>query len=264
MENKHRAKENKNMSNKKLLIIAILGLIGGLVVLSFLLLFPKSRSKNIFPPLQKSWLESTENCLAESFKAEKSKKENTFTIMFKDEILQPVENKNEALNCFRFLPKGEKYYAIVQLYYTLQPEEKRILDSNGINLLQYLPNNSWFVNFSHPLSEKEIQQVKRIIRWVGKIESKYKLTQEIWEGKFGSWAIDRDYVSLSIYFFEDVPSEEAEGVIKNYGGEILQKPSLPNFAYEVKIKKDKVKEIASENTVRYIDQTPPPPVPLAE
>jgi len=200
---------------------------------------------------------STKEILVESESPEKEKK-LSYVVSLKSRQFEPTENSNEALKCFNFLSRENRYYAFIQLYDTPSNQDKTSLGLKGIKLLNYIPENAWFASFSKHLIDKEIQELNEIIRWAGIIQSEDKVYQDIWQDKFGSWAVEEDFVLITISFFEGVDNKKIKEVLQEYKGEVLSKIEVSN-KHTIKISRDFIKKIAEENVVRYIDQIPPPP-----
>jgi len=157
--------------------------------------------------------------------------------------------------------KEGRIHMLLQLYDAPTPDDLAKLRSEGIELLSYVPHNAWFA--SAPVNDLTTKLASSaladIVRWAGIIRPEDKMPADIWDGRIGSWAVTEDgYVRLAVSFFDDVSLEATDPIITRYGGIIEGKITHSNKVL-ILLEPDKIRAIASEDVVRWLDQVPPPP-----
>lgn len=153
---------------------------------------------------------------------------------------------------------SERVHVLLQLFNLPDSAEKTQLEKSGIELLNYIPSNTWFASIPNNLQIHDPSFV--LVRWFGSISPEFKLSTSLSTGSIGSWAIrGENKIVVDVSFFEDVDSTIEQDTIIKYGAEIIKSTSISN-KLTIVIPKDNVFPLAMEDIVRWIDQIPPPPI----
>jgi subtilisin family serine protease len=155
---------------------------------------------------------------------------------------------------------GGRAHVLLQLRDVPSQSELAALEAAGVQLLNYIPRNGWFA--SMPAQEVEAAlsraDVAGIVRWAGRILPEDKVDARIWAGEYGAWALTEDgRVRLTVSFFDDVSLATGRQVVSAHGAFIEGQSGLLNLL-QVVASPAVVGSIASEDTVRWVDQVSPP------
>ena len=149
----------------------------------------------------------------------------------------------------------ERIHVILNFDHIPTLQEREVLEQNGVKLVAHIHTNGWFSSIP---SDKylEILDVP-LVRWIGEIQPADKISRYIKEDNFGSWSIYNDDVACIVYFFEDIDLDEAYSTLEEYEGKNASKLELIN-AIRAILPKEKIDNLSQEDTVQWIEQTPPP------
>jgi len=152
----------------------------------------------------------------------------------------------------------ERVHMLLQLYGPPSSEDKALLARSGIQLLNYIPSNAWFA--SVPCSIADDDPALTVIRWLGPILPEDKLSVDLLKGSIGTWALrEGNRVAVEVAFFDDVDLNVGIETIKAYDAVVVGETSLSN-KITIEVPRDSILELATEDSVRWIDLVPPPPV----
>jgi len=126
--------------------------------------------------------------------------------------------------------------------------EIKQLEKEGIQFLEYLGGNSYYVKLSKDynklfeiknndlkLKSKNIND-KYLVRNTAEIKSEYKLSKNLREDKVKNWAKDKEgNIYLNVQFHKDVTLEEAEKLMNENGFEVISRlESINSLTIKVK------------------------------
>lgn len=147
-------------------------------------------------------------------------------------------------------------YAIVQFHQIPTEAEKVTLKSNGVSLLEYLPNYAFIARLNNP-SNVSIGELN--IRSITPFELDYKIANRLKYRENPDWAVQGDNkLDLTIALQLDQLAPTASGLIIAMGGEILETNEFLDFI-NVRISEDKIDALQSSNFVKFLDYVPAPP-----
>ncbi|HLD41961.1 MAG TPA: hypothetical protein VJB06_02910, partial [archaeon] len=138
----------------------------------------------------------------------------------------------------------EKYF-IIQLDHIPSEKEKKDLQEKGIELLQYVPHDSWIAKANVGV------KVPESVLYLEELRPEDKVDPAIFSG--GDWFKDGEDLILRVRFFS-ADSQEQENILESYG-EVLQ----TGESWLVKIPENKIFYLASENEVKWISPKSLPP-----
>lgn len=147
---------------------------------------------------------------------------------------------------------AQQLHILIQFADIPTDAERQAMQNAGVFLLEYVPQNSWFV--SVPVSLDLQSDPLGSALYIGQIQPADRLDPVLVE------LLDADTagtVTLHVRFFSDVPSGLAEKQLLDQGAAVLD--SLPDFSrYTVQIPQSKVGAIAEMNDVQWITNAAPP------
>lgn len=232
-------REQKMRFSKKYIIIIILLVIAISSFILFIKLKPFQKEK----PIQVSSCQDT--IYGEDF-----------TIKLISRQFLPEAEISSGIKWLREYP-GERVHVLLQLCEPTNPSIKTLFEKSGIQLLNYIPENSWFASIPKDLAKDN--PILSMIRWFGPIFPEDKIHPSVLEENV-SWALrDGNKIALGISFFEDVSLQDAEMIIKNLDGEVTGSTPISN-ELTIEISRDSVQLLAKTDSVLWIDVVPPPPV----
>lgn len=187
--------------------------------------------------------------------------DQAFTIHLQSRQFLPEAGIEQGLSLVHQAPR-DRVHMILQLFGPPSPADKRRLEAAGIGLLNYIPRNAWFASVPRNIDKSD--PALELIRWIGPIMPEDKLSPDLLAGRIGQWAIrDEGRVAVEISFFEDVDLVVARQVVAALNGTVISETPLSNKLI-VEILEEDLGLLAAEDSVRWIDQIPPPPVKETE
>ncbi|MFC1708837.1 S8 family serine peptidase [Candidatus Omnitrophota bacterium] len=179
-----------------------------------------------------------------------------FEIRLKSRRFTPSEDIGRAIASHIQPSKHERVHVLMQSYDIPDIAQRGILNSAGVELLNYIPHKAWFI--SVPRGIAQAQLVNANVRWIGPILPKDKLFLPILNRGVGPWAVNSDgSVNLEVSIFKDVSLAEARQVLGGIGALIKEESAVSN-RLTVTVSPDKLMDIANEDIVRWIIEERPP------
>ena len=151
-------------------------------------------------------------------------------------------------------------HVLLQLHGVPSQSELVALEAAGIKLLNYIPRNGWFASLPAQDVEGTLARVEvaGVVRWAGQILPEDKVDARVWAGEFGAWAMTEEgRVRLAVSFFDDVSLAAGRQVAGAHGAVVEGQSGLLNLL-QIVASSDELASLASEDTVRWIDQVSPP------
>lgn len=154
---------------------------------------------------------------------------------------------------------NEKIYRIIQFYELPSNHQKNELKVLGIELLNYLPSNAYFASIASGCSLTNGTTFK--IRSISIIEPKYKMSADIFDKTYPTWAIlENNIIELNVNYFENLSSDIVETELLRAGFEIIA-----GFPYSqlVRIRADinSIEHLASQPFIQFFAPIDPPSEP---
>ncbi len=149
-------------------------------------------------------------------------------------------------------------YSIIQFSQVPTEAEKQVLTSNGISLLEYLPEYS-FLAFSNNPSSINVGELNIVA--INSYLPQLKLMPEVASEIIPSWAIfEGDLIELSIDKQLNVNSNEILNDLQAAGAVIVSQSSNEEY-FIIRIEQYKIASLAELASVKFIDFIPAPPEP---
>ncbi|MFQ5446253.1 MAG: S8 family serine peptidase, partial [Saprospiraceae bacterium] len=152
----------------------------------------------------------------------------------------------------------DQYYRLLQ-FYSL-PDESQLgqLADAGIELLEYIPHNTYTAAIPSGFDLTELPQLG--VRSIHNISTALKQSADLRNGNFPDWATEGNDVLLMLKFYKNLRLEDVAAYCGADGITILSDNGYNNF-FRVKIPKERVKEVVNLPYVAFLELVPPPPVP---
>lgn len=168
-------------------------------------------------------------------------------------VLKPQEGNNLLSKVIDDL---ENPYAIVQFYSTPSNSDKKILNENGVDLLEYLPNTA-FLSRLNSLSSSTLKSLN--IRAIIPYKKEYKFSKFISINEHPDWTLKTNgKVALMIESHLDINQTEFVSVLERKGIAITY--SDPSGIYfEVLVNQNKIEDLALLEEIKFIDYIQAPP-----
>jgi len=150
---------------------------------------------------------------------------------------------------------SERAHVLIQFKHIPNSIERKTLTDNGVRLLAYIPNKTWFASIS-TADPVDIAKLP-FVRSVELVLPEDKISPHIRKSGVGPWATNHDgTVNLIVVFFGDVSEREAQRILRRYGTNI-QGPGMLND-YTITAFGSVIQSFANEDAVQWIDEAPPP------
>ena len=183
-----------------------------------------------------------------------------YEIRLKSRSFTPPGDIGSAIQSHIRLSKHKRVHVLMQFYDIPDIAQRGILNSAGVELLNYIPHKGWFV--SVPKGVIQAQLVNANVRWIGPILPEDKIFPPLLRRSVASWAVNNDgSVNLEVSFFKDVSLDRAASLMAGMGAMIKERSEVSN-RLTVTISPDRLMDIADEDIVRWIIEERPPKIPL--
>lgn len=155
-------------------------------------------------------------------------------------------------------PEGD--YAIIQFQQLPGKESRRQLAALGIQILEYLPEHSFFVRLPKGVNADPLRSAGAI--WLGAVYSKDKLPPRMQSSGIGPWALQPDgSAALRVKYFQESDLAQVAKAIAACGGQIL---TVDTKLREVAITlvAQELDQLVACGGVRWVEEATPPKVPF--
>ncbi|HID27403.1 MAG TPA: hypothetical protein EYP22_06235, partial [Methanosarcinales archaeon] len=178
-----------------------------------------------------------------------------YTILLQSRQFVPESGIDPILEK-ELLKRAEGFHVLIQFNNIPTDTEKKALESFGVELLDYIPNNAWYAYVPDGNTVYDII-ARPNVRAIIEILPPDKIAPAIRNYGVGKWATNEDKtVNLQVIFFDDVSKDMAIQIISKYGT-VVEEPNLGNV-WAITVQSDAIPDLADEDSVQWIDQVPPP------
>ena len=135
-------------------------------------------------------------------------------VRLKSEVFLPAGTLEKNLVHARSLhPDANRIHAIARFQRLPSPAQQAKLETFGIRVLQYLPDDGFLVSLSPSISPDQLRAAG--MDWLGAIYSGDKLPPRVQLSGIGSWAVRAgDTADLRLKYYEDVDLKEAAKILR--------------------------------------------------
>jgi PKD repeat protein len=174
-----------------------------------------------------------------------------YDIHFKKGTIQFEEN----INTFKFsslessLFEGD-YYAFMQFYQIPGRAERSNLESMGIQLQEYIPNNVYLVSIPMELNRNNLMDFN--IRSITALELEDKVDQRLLERPFPNWVWHGDEIRVIAQYCSNLDMATIESELENANLSLVSEMHHVNMVI-LQIDADDIEEIAMLPFLRHLD-----------
>ena len=176
-----------------------------------------------------------------------------YEILLKSRRFVPAEGISDAAKAKIESVPG-RAHVLIQLESIPTNRRRKMLESRGVKLLSYIPENAWFASI--PSDKAGEIAAFTTVRAITEILPEDKLSPHIRAGRFLEHRVKDGKVDLVVEFFKDVSLEEAELVVEKHNGAVVGRVESLN-ALVVVIKKEESANLANEEAVMWVEQELP-------
>lgn len=149
-------------------------------------------------------------------------------------------------------PTEQQFHALIQFTHIPTEQERNALENAGINLLAYVPTNTWFVAIPATLDLHGEPLVQA--SWIGMIQPNDRLAPEL-AALLGETQTGTQ--NLDVRFFDDVLASQAAQLLLEQGATIIER--IPDFhRFTVQMPNAGVAALAELDGVQWITAATPP------
>lgn len=142
---------------------------------------------------------------------------------------------------------SEKSHVLIEFERNPTEEEKKEFEKNGIRLLDYMPDNSWFASVSD-IDEIEKTSNIRVINVVDGISDANKISFAVKNKNYER--NDDGTVNLTVKLYGDVDLDDEISTIENYG-KVTDKFHSVNEV-KISVKENKISDLADNDIVQWL------------
>ncbi|MBE9463164.1 S8 family serine peptidase [Dyadobacter subterraneus] len=191
-----------------------------------------------------------------------SQNNQNYQIELKSGSFTPEKNvgtgKVESINA-RLIP-DKKIFVVIQFEEIPGPAERERLKAEGIDLLEYIPNNAYTATITGSLSEISLKRSKA--RAVISLTASQKLHPSLLKKPFPEQTrIVKGQVDVWINFPKSFSFDEIKEQLKTDQFEIISTVHQTYQVLEIRVPEDRLNELALKNYVQYVEPVPAPDKP---
>lgn len=154
-----------------------------------------------------------------------------------------------------------RYRVFIQFDHLLTLEEQQRLQSEGIQLLEYIPNRVYTASLPGQMDLSKLQQ--RGVRSVQPLTGTHKMSARLSEKDYPTWAMEGPYITLSVQYFQDIAPSNAKESLRAQGASINL--SLDHVQQAVvQVLPEQIEALAAQPFVRYVDLMSEPGKPESD
>ena len=190
-----------------------------------------------------------------------SQNKNDYELILKNGSFTPEKNvvagKLQARNR-QALPLSQKYFVIIQFEEIPDEAERAQLKQEGVELLDYIPNNAYTATITASLSDISLRRSKA--RSVISLTAVQKLHVSLTKGNVPEYARKvKGYIDVWVNFPRNFSIEEVSEALKADAFEIISNTYQAYQILEVRVPENRLSELALKHYIQFIQ-----PVPAAD
>lgn len=184
-----------------------------------------------------------------------------YNLLLKSGSVYPDENFNSFINEDRLeeiVSYEGQHYCFIQFYSIPSQTERYLIESTGIELLDFVPYNAYIAAIPKGYDLNLLNSYG--IRHISKINPIHKMATNIISAPYSDWAVNADgSVSSVVRFYKNVNALEARTELTRQGYEIKSFDDNTN-TISVDIPEGKIFQFAAIPFIMYLEEAPHPPV----
>ncbi len=156
---------------------------------------------------------------------------------------------------FESMKYEDSYFLYVHFEKIPTDAVKATLKNNGVELLEYVPNNSFMVKVSASVQIQDLKQYA--IDGVYLILPEFKMSNDVAFQNYPLHALNGDKIKLVVQNFASASSSEMENYYGILGGIVISRYAYSNLT-TIEIPISNIQKLASHPLVKYIEPIDPP------
>lgn len=156
---------------------------------------------------------------------------------------------------------NQRIYRFVQFYAIPNATKHQQLKNSGWELLEYIPNKVYIASFPTSTTSQDLQSLG--IRSVQAVEAKHKMGKLLAKGAYPAWALEGNYVQLSLRFYQDIDFSRALSSLQQLGVGVQNKLQHANML-EVQVLPEKIDALVNAPFVRFAEVISEPGKPESD
>jgi hypothetical protein len=189
-----------------------------------------------------------------------AQKNTDFSLLLRNGTIVPKNNiSDKALNANnrRSASPGHKSFVIIQFETIPNAQEIGLLKQQGIELLDYVPNNAYTATVTGALDPEVLRQAKA--RAVVDLLPEQKMAPNLLDGEIPVHAeMVKGYVDVWINFPKSFSEIEINGLLTSNKFDIISKKLASQQILEVRVAKARLSELAAQPYIQYVEAIPGP------
>ncbi|TLV00527.1 S8 family serine peptidase [Dyadobacter luticola] len=182
-----------------------------------------------------------------------------YRLMLKSGTFTPAKNiapDKTTLPSLRLAAQGQKSFVIIQFESIPTAEEKRQLKSEGIELLEYIPNNAYTATVTGQDFQNSLARTKG--RAIIELSPEQKMQPGLANGRMPAHAIKAPgTLDVWISYPASIGFEEIRDSLKAQGFELLSEQYKMHQILALRIPQTRLKELAGKRFIQYVQAIPP-------
>ncbi len=148
-----------------------------------------------------------------------------------------------------------KYPRYIQFTQIMNASERAAFEATGARVIGYIQFATYLVLLPQDFDFHQIESFSP--RSVMPVDPSWKIARSLLEPPFGAWACRGDYIDINIQVYPSVRIAEGAALCRNNGLEVLKEGTQNGFL-QLRIHKNRIKELASLPFIQYLELVPPP------
>ena len=185
-----------------------------------------------------------------------------YRIYFRTGEIIPEANAEEYLASFNLLNESlfqDQFFKIIQFYKIPDQSARIALKNAGVNLLDYLPKNAYFVAFQHNFDPGSL--AGKSIRSISDVDVDYKLSQILYEGNYPDHAImENGDISVLINYYPNLEPDQVVSALQSTGLSVITHNTFGKII-NVAVHATDIRVIAELPFISYMEPVDPEPDP---
>jgi hypothetical protein len=150
------------------------------------------------------------------------------------------------------------FYRLIQFYHIPDARQKADIEAAGIQLLDYVPHNTYIAALPTALSGTSLEALN--VRGILPIPYGWKMDDRLFMEPLPAYAVARNQIELIVKYYGDLDAETVLRYCENDKIKVVRQNGQNNFL-RVRVPKNRVEAIAQLPYIAYVDLVPDPGQP---
>lgn len=185
--------------------------------------------------------------------------QQSYDVNFRTHTYSPTENRS-SFNPSDVSKKevfSGRYYRFIQFNDVLRNDDFNDIKSKGIELLSYIPTNTYLVSIPVQLTSADFKELD--FRSIWEVGSELKKSSDVLNKSLPEWAIEGGDALLVAKYYEDLPQDLVIHHLEKEGVRINANNGVNNYL-SIAVDLDKVDELIELPFIQFVEPIQAPPV----